>query len=270
MRRFALEIEDLAVLRSDQAKALFVDVVVGLGAVGELGAVLFAQVRVRGRGELVLEGVEKTLAAADAFFGFIAAADALRGADVFRGRAWVLHGEGGVGHAEEAGAVRAAADRDIVRQRDVLIAGELRDLVGRHRTDRGKRQRRVGRVGGVHQLAATHVIAFRRGQGTDDGQVAHLLGNLGHVLGNLDAGDGSVDLAELAAGRLARLKVPDIDGRGAAAHPQDDDTLVLAAQLLSIGLDVSHEFESGQRQGGITRHVREKMSSIHPRFIGHV
>ena len=48
-------------------------------------------------------------------------------------------------------------------------------------------------------------------------------------------------LAELAARGPPRLEVPDIDGRGAAAHPQDDDALIAAAQLLGVGLDIAKE-----------------------------
>src|SRR5207245_119174 len=98
----ALEIEDLAFLGSHQAKPFFVDIVVSLGAVGELGAVFFAQVGGTAGGELVFQSKEQALAAADALFGFDAGAKALRGPNVFRRHAGVLDGEGSVGHAEEA------------------------------------------------------------------------------------------------------------------------------------------------------------------------
>src|SRR5438445_8702831 len=100
--------------------------------------------------------------------------------------------------------------------------------------------------------------------------MAHLLGNFGHVFGNLDAGDGGTDFPELAAGGTPRFEIPDIDGGGTAAHPQNNYTLVLPAQLLRVRLDISHKLEAGQCQRGKTRNVFEEMSTIHPKFIAHV
>jgi hypothetical protein len=65
------------------------------------------------------------------------------------------------------------------------------------------------------------------------------------------------------------LQVPDVDGRGTAAHPQDDDALVLAAELLGACLDIAHELQAGQRQRGKSRDVREEMTPVHPGGIGH-
>ena len=146
----------------------------GLGGIGELGPV-FGAGKVRGTldHELIFHGEEQPLPAADAFHSLIdAAAQAAGARDVFGRLAGILHGERSVVHAEEAGAVRRAADGDVVGQRDVAVAGQPRCLMSRDGAERRKGQGRVRRVGGVHQLPAAIVVAFGGGQRANDGQVA--------------------------------------------------------------------------------------------------
>ncbi len=160
--------------------------------------------RARG-GELVFERVKQALATANAFLRLGTGADGLGRPDVFRRSAGVLHRERGIGHAEKARSIGGTANGDVVRQRNIVIAGQFGDFVCGHRADGGKRQRWVGRVGRVHQGAATGVIAFGGRQGADECQMAHLGGDGGHVFGDLDAGDGGVDFAELSARWATRL-----------------------------------------------------------------
>ena len=233
LRVFALELEHLAFFGGDQAEAFIVDVAVRLGGIGELGA--FGQFRVAlvlGAGrhvggqvrhpaihEILFEPQEQALPTANAVFEVRAGAERLRRPNVFRRRARILHGERSVIHAQEPRAVRRAADANIRRQRDALIAGQLRGFVSEHGADRREADRGVRRIGGVHQLTATHVIAFCGRKRADDGEVVHLGRDLRHVLRNLNAAGGRLNFAEFAAGRLAWFEIPDVDGRGAAAHP---------------------------------------------------
>ena len=98
------------------------------------------------------------------------------------------------------------------------------------------------------------VVVAVVGHRTDDGELVHLRGGPGHMLGDADAWRGGLDFLERPAGAGAGLEVPDIDGSGAAAHPQDDDGLVLPAKLLGIRLNGAGKFEAGKgqvRRGGL-------------------
>src|SRR5262245_55069069 len=103
-------------------------------------------------GELLLKTVEQSLPAEHPLARNLGGAQAARRRDVFGWAARILHGERSVVHAEEAGAARLrVADLDVVRQRDLAIAGELGYLMSRHRPDRRERDGGVRSVAGVHE-----------------------------------------------------------------------------------------------------------------------
>ncbi len=188
------------------------------------------QVREGAFGEVVLDGVEQALPAAQAFdgLGFVAA-EAARRLDVLRRLAGVLHGERGVHHAEEArpDALGGAADADEAGQRQVL-GGQQR---GGHGADGRVLHDRAGLPAGVHQGRAALVAAFVGHQRADDRQVLELAGDGRQDFADLDAGSGGLDGLELAAGLLAGLEIPQVHVAGSAAHPQDDEAFVVFLEL---------------------------------------
>ncbi len=94
---------------------------------------------------------------------------------------------------------------------------------------------RVGHARRVHEHATAVVIAFVRAQRANDGQVFHLLGNGRQKLANLNAVGAGRDGFEFAAGRFARLQVPHVDGRRAAAQPENDEALVVLLKVRGVG-----------------------------------
>ncbi len=114
-------------------------------------------------------------------------------------------------------------------QREVLAA-----LLIRHHRARGRDLEALDGVDAdVHQGGAALVRALVRVHRAHDGHVLRLGGADLHVLRELDGGSGRrVDGLELAAVLRAGLRVPRIDLRGAAAHPQHDHGLRRAARRL--------------------------------------
>src|SRR5262249_12156067 len=120
---------------------------------GRLG--LADEMRILRRIEAILDGVEEALTTADALSHLGIATQGIRWLDVLRRLAGVLDGEGGIGHAEEAGtdALSDAADADEGRQRQFL-RGQERSGDG---ADVGVLNDRVGESAGVHEGGAAVV-----------------------------------------------------------------------------------------------------------------
>src|SRR5262249_13316634 len=144
--------------------------------------------------------------------------------DVGGRRARVLDGEGGVVHAEEAGAdaLSGAADADECGQSQVLGGDQGRG----DRADGGVLDNGAGHAAGVHQGGATVVADLVGCQPADDGELVHLAGDGGEEFADVDAADVGLDLVE-DIGLGTGLEVPQVNGGGSAPHPHDDETLVL-------------------------------------------
>ena len=134
---------------------------------------------------------------------------------------------------------KPAADRAVPptemnagRSAFLIASTSMRLVVGQHRADGGVVEHRAGLLPGVHACSVPRSWSPSFGvQRPDDRQVLELLGDVRQVLGDLDAaGGGGLGLV-LAAVRAARLDVPEVDGRRAAAHPQDDEALLLLLHL---------------------------------------
>src|SRR5262249_38671214 len=82
-------------------------------------------------------------------------------------------------------------------------------------------------------------------------------------LGDLDARGAGLDRLELAAVLRAGLEVPQVHVAGAAAHPQDDEALVLLLQLRLGGPEAVEEVQARNGRGGGARHVREEVPAVH-------
>src|SRR5438270_10947394 len=90
------------------------------------------------------------------------------------------------------------------------------------------------------------------------------------MFADLDAGNRRVRRLELATVLRVGFQVPEVDGGGAAAHPEDDDTLV---PLLEVGrglgqpLDEAHPGHGEQRRPG---DVLQEMPAVrHEEIAGH-
>ena len=130
VRFFVVEAERLARRAGDETECLGVNIVMGLGGLG--GAAARLQ-------EVFFQRVEH--------LGPPNHVRVLRRGHILRRLAGVLHREGRVGHAEEAGTDpgRRPADSNEARQVEVL----RRQLLGGHRADVRPLRQRVGRSAGA-------------------------------------------------------------------------------------------------------------------------
>jgi hypothetical protein len=229
------------------------------GAAGSLAVGGLLQVREGALGEVVLDVVEQPLPAAHprSTGGGVTQA---RRADVGGSLAGLLNGEGGIGHAQKArtDSLGRAADADEARQRQVLG----RQLHRHHRAHGRELNHRAGLPAGVHEGRAALVAALVGDEVADDRQMLHLLGGFGQDLADLDARGRGLDGLELARGRLIDLDVPQVHVAGTAAHPHDDEALVLLLHLRRLGLNRLEEVEARDSQGRGPRDVRHEMPAI--------
>ena len=181
--------------------------------------------------------------------------------------AGVLHRERRIGHAEEAGADSRGRTADCDEARQVEILG--RQLLGGHRADVRPLRQRVGRTAGADEHRPPLMIAFGRRERANDRQVLHLLGDARHVLANFDAAGARFHRLEFAGVLRAGLQVPDVDGGRPAAHPKDDQALVLFLKRRGGRPQRLDEAHAGHREGRHAGDMLEKMPAIRLILISH-
>ena len=121
----------------------------------------------------------------------------------------------------------------------------------------------LGCPAGIHQHGAALVAAFVGDERADERQVLELRRDGRQDLADLDAVDRGLDRLELAAGRLAGLEVPEVHVAGAAAHPEDDEALVVLLQLGGRRAQALEEVQARNSNGRRARDVLEEVPPIH-------
>src|SRR5262249_52123868 len=122
---------------------------------------------------------------------------------------------------EEAATARPPAGQD----RDVPgdICMPYRQLMAADRADRGMLNRRVGTITGLHQVRAALVVPLLAHHRPDQGDRAHLLGQLLVPLGELDAGDRGRDRLRAGGTPGSGVRVERLELARAAVQPEQDD-----------------------------------------------
>ena len=142
-------------------------------------------------------------------------------------------------------------------------------LAGHDRRSRcaGNCDERAGRPAGVHQGRAALVVAFVGHQRADDRQVLELLGDVSGRFSVI-----STPLAAVLIGLnsppfgLAGLHVPQVDVARAAAHPQDDEALVLLLQLVAPRpAGSAGSSGAGRARAEAPGDVRQEVPAVHHR-----
>ena len=120
---------------------------------------------------------------------------------------------------------------DVAGQRAVLAAEQLGDDGAEVRIAFGG----VLAAAGVHDVGALAVIVLRGVDAADEGEAVHLLGGVRQQFADVDAGHGGRDGLERPAGVGAGLGVPGFELADAAREEDDEDALVLPANLVGVG-----------------------------------
>ncbi len=115
----------------------------------------------------------------------------------------------------------AGQDRDVPRD----VGPAHRQLVAADRADRGVLDRRVGPIAGLHQVRAALVVPLLAHHRPDQGDRAHLVGQLLEALGELNARYGGRDRLGPAGDPRVGVRVERLELAGPAAQPQEDDRL---------------------------------------------
>ena len=105
------------------------------------------------------------------------------------------------------------------------------------------------------------MVAFGRGERANDRQVLHLLGDARHMLADLNAGDVRLHRLEIAGVFRFGLEVPNVDRRGTAAHPKDDQAFVLLLERRTGGFERLNETHP---RNGKRRHSGDVLEEMPP------
>ncbi len=161
---------------------------------------------------------------------------ALREAHVVHGTGWVADLELREARAEDPAARAVAADRDVLREVEVLLAL----LLGDDRAEAGELDGALRAVARLHEVGRPVVAPFLGADRAEDRDLAAHLGERREVLRDEHARRG-LDLLVGAVHFAARLGVEGVYVARAAREVEHDDGLALAAargRLADPGLDV--------------------------------
>ena len=117
-------------------------------------------------------------------------------------------------------------------------------------------------IAGVHVIATACVIGFASAHVANDRHLVHVLGHHRHVLTDLQVAVGRNWLERTTRTRTG-FEIPDVDGRWAAAHPQQDRSFMVFLQSRGVGMKrLAHrDRTAGQRSG--TGQVLHEVTSVH-------
>ncbi len=165
-----------------------------------------------------------------------------------------------IGHAQESWTGTATADRD--KGRDLQLRAGRFQFMSDHGTVAGVLDVWIGHVTGVHVITSPVMVGLTRAHRPHDRHVVHLLGHQRHMLGDLHVpagGDGS----EGPPIDATRLEVPDVDRGRSAAHPQQDDCLLVLLQIGGMGLEGRSKIQGRHSQGGSARDMLHEVTTRH-------
>ena len=137
-------------------------------------------------------------------------------------------------------------------------ASSATELLGDQRAERRVADRAGLLVAGPQVEGRPAVVAFLGAHRADDGDVFHLLGELGQVLADHDAGHRRLDRLELAAVGVAGLGVEGVGLARAAGHPEQDarlSPLRVRARVGGQGLDPAGGREADDAGRGQPQHL---------------
>ena len=119
-----------------------------------------------------------------------------------------------------------------------------RQLVAADRADRGMLDGRIRAVARLHHVCSALVIALLAHHRPDQGDRAHLIGELLEALGKLDAADRGLDGLGAAGGRRFGMRVERLELARSAREPEKINDC--AGSRVSLGLPGQELAERGQ------------------------